>query len=305
LTVASTSTPVSRTTVRSPGDVLRDYVSLTKPRIVELLLVTTVPAMLAAAGGWPGADLIVATVVGGAMVSGSAHATNMVLDRDIDGAMRRTAHRPVPSGRISPGAAMRFALVLLVGGSLLLWTIVGELAAVLTVAAWLWYVGIYTLWLKRRSVQNIVIGGVAGAAPPLIGWAAVTGRVAAPALVLFTVVVLWTPTHFWALAVGTGQDYERAGVPMLPVVRGPRVAALHGAGYAIATVAVSLTLPLTGVGGWLYLVVAGVLGGVFVTRALRLVADPVPSRSWRVFHTSNIYLAALFVTVGVTGLLGI
>lgn len=302
--MVSTTAPVSRTTVRSAGDVVADYVSLTKPRIVELLLITTVPAMLAAAGGWPGADLVLATVLGGAMVSGSAHATNMVLDRDIDGAMRRTAHRPVPSGRISPVAAMRFALILLVVGSSLLWLLAGALAAVLTVAAWLWYVVIYTLWLKRRSAQNIVIGGVAGAAPPLIGWAAVTGRVGAPALVLFAVVVLWTPTHFWALAVGTGQDYERAGVPMLPVVRGPKVAALHGAGYAIATVAASLSLPLTGVGGWPYLVVAGTLGGVFVTRAIRLIADPVPSRSWRVFHTSNIYLAVLFVTVGITGMLG-
>jgi heme o synthase len=283
---------------------MSDYLSLTKPRIVELLLITTVPAMLVAAGGWPGAGLLVATVVGGALVSGSAHATNMVLDRDIDGAMRRTAHRPVPSGRISPRAASVFAAVLFVTGTMLMLVMAGWLAAALTVAAWAWYVGIYTLWLKRRSVHNIVIGGVAGAAPPMIGWAAVTGSVAPTALVLFAVVVLWTPTHFWALAVGTGADYARANVPMLPVVRGPKVAARHGAGYAIATVAASLTLPFTGVGGVGFVLVAGTLGAVFITRSVRLIARPDPKAAWKVFHTSNAYLATLFVAVGVTGLVG-
>jgi heme o synthase len=281
-----------------------DYLSLTKPRIVELLLITTVPAMLVAAGGWPGLGLLVATVIGGALVSGSAHATNMVLDRDIDGAMRRTAHRPVPSGRISPRAASVFAgILLVVGTGLMLW-IAGGLAAALTVAAWAWYVGIYTLWLKRRSVHNIVIGGVAGAAPPMIGWAAVTGTVDPPALVLFAVVVLWTPTHFWALAVGTGTDYARANVPMLPVVRGPKVAARHGAGYALATVATSLLLPLTGLGGTGFVVAAGALGAMFITRSVRLIARPDPKAAWKVFHTSNAYLASLFVVVGITGLVG-
>lgn len=281
-----------------------DYLSLTKPRIVELLLITTVPSMLVAAGGWPGLGLLVATVIGGAFVSGSAHATNMVLDRDIDAAMRRTAHRPVPSGRISPRAASVFAgALLVVGTGLMLW-IAGGLAAALTVAAWVWYVGIYTLWLKRRSVHNIVIGGVAGAAPPMIGWAAVTGTVGAPALVLFAVVVLWTPTHFWALAVGTGTDYARADVPMLPVVRGPKVAARHGAGYAIATVATSLLLPLAGLGGIVFVALAGALGAVFVVRSVRLIARPDPKAAWKVFHTSNAYLAGLFVVVGITGLAG-
>lgn len=301
--MVSTPATLPPATVRSAGAVSRDYLSLTKPRIVELLLITTVPAMLVAAGGWPGTDLVVATVLGGAMVSGSAHATNMVLDRDIDAAMRRTAHRPVPSGRISPRAALVFATWLLVVGSCLLWAIAGWLAAALTVGAWLWYVVVYTLWLKRRSVQNIVIGGAAGAAPPVIGWAAVTGRVEPAALVLFAVVVFWTPTHFWALAVGTGQDYQRAAIPMLPVVRGPKVAAQHGAAYAIVTVLASLTLPLAGVGGWPMLVIAGVLGSVFIARALLLVMDPSPARSWKVFHTSNLYLALLFVSVAATGLL--
>lgn len=301
--VATTSAAFTPTVARTAGATIRDYLSLTKPRIIELLLITTVPAMLVAAGGWPGLDLLLAAVLGGAMVSGSAHATNMVLDRDIDGAMQRTAHRPVPSGRITPSAALTFAVALLAVGTGLMWTVAGMLAAALTLGAWLWYVVVYTLWLKRRSVQNIVIGGVAGAAPPLIGWAAVTGQVGLPALVLFTVVVLWTPTHFWALAVGTGQDYQRAQVPMLPTVRGPKVAATQGAGYAIATVLASLALPLTGVGGWPYLVVAGGLGAYFIVRALWLVADPRPERSWKVFHTSNLYLASLFVAVAITGLL--
>lgn len=283
-----------------------DYLSLTKPRIVELLLITTVPAMLVAAGGWPGLGLLVATVVGGALVSGSAHATNMVLDRDIDAAMRRTAHRPVPSGRISPRSAIAFAGSLLVTGTGLMLLVAGWLAAALTVAAWAWYVVIYTIWLKRRSVHNIVIGGVAGAAPPMIGWAAVTGRVDPAALALFAVVVLWTPTHFWALAVGTGADYARANVPMLPVVRGPTVAARHGARYAIATVAASLAfplvLPLAGIDGVVFVVVAGALGAVFITRSVRLIARPDPKAAWKVFHTSNAYLATLFVVVGIVGL---
>ena len=281
--------------------VAADYASLTKPRIVELLLITTVPAMLAAAGGWPGGVLVAATVVGGALVSGSAHATNMVIDRDIDAAMRRTAHRPVPTGRISPGAALAFAGGLLVIGTGLLLLIAGWLAAALTVAAWAWYVGIYTLWLKRRSTQNIVIGGVAGAAPPLIGWAAVTGRVGAPALVLFAVVVLWTPIHFWSLAIGTGQDYARASVPMLPVVRSPAVAARHGLGYALATVATSLLLPLTGVGGAWYAVGAAVIGVAFLARTWTLLRRPGPAAAWRAFHGCNAYLAALFVLVAITG----
>jgi heme o synthase len=283
---------------------LVDLVSLTKPRIIELLLITTVPAMVLAAGGWPGSTLLLATVAGGAMVSGSAHATNMVIDRDIDAAMHRTEHRPLPAGRLTPPVAITFAAVLLVVGSLTVLVGAGWLPAALTVGAWLWYVVIYTLLLKRRSVQNIVIGGVAGAAPPMIGWAAVTGRVEPAALVLFTVVVMWTPIHFWALAIGTGQDYARAGVPMLPVVRGPRVAAVHGAAYALATVLASLALPLTGFGGPVYLVLAGLLGVGLLVVTAGLVRNPVPKTAWRTFHASNAYLASLFVVVGVAGLIG-
>jgi heme o synthase len=299
-----TSVPVE-TATRAPAvrQVVADLVSLTKPRIIELLLVTTVPAMLVAAGGWPGLGLVVATLVGGAAVSGSAHATNMVLDRDIDAAMVRTAHRPLPSGRLQPSTALAFAAALLVGGTALLLGLVGWLAAALTVGAWLWYVVVYTLLLKRRSVQNIVIGGAAGAAPPLIGWAAVTGELAAPAWVLFALVTLWTPTHFWALAVGTGQDYARAEVPMLPVVRGPQVAARHGAVYAALTVATALLLPVTGVGGWPLATVTVLLGAWFLARAVALVRDPVPPRAWRLFHGSNAFLASYCLAVAVTAFL--
>jgi heme o synthase len=300
-----TSLTAIRTLPETRGwQVVSDYASLTKPRVVELLLVTTVPAMLVAAGGWPGIELVLATLVGGAAVSGSAHATNMVIDRDIDAAMERTAHRPLPSGRIEPAGALVFAAVLLIGGTVLLLAVSGWLAAALTVAAWLWYVGIYTLWLKRRSVQNIVIGGAAGAAPPLIGWAAVTGGLAPPAWVLFALVTLWTPTHFWALAVGTGQDYARADVPMLPVVRGPAVAARHGAIYAALTVATAGLLPLLGVGGWLLAIATVVLGAWFLTRAVALVREPTPKRAWRLFHGSNAFLGVFSLLVAATAFRG-
>jgi heme o synthase len=300
----ATASTLSAAPARAWQATLADLIALTKPRIIELLLITTVPAMVLAAGGWPGGGLIVATVVGGALVSGSAHATNMVIDRDIDGAMRRTANRPIPAGRITPATGLAFATVLLIVGSLTVLLGAGWLPAALTVGAWLWYVGIYTLWLKRRSVQNIVIGGAAGAAPPVIGWTAVTGRIEPAAIVLFTVVVMWTPIHFWALAIGTGQDYARASVPMLPVVRGPKVAARHGAAYAVATVLASLTLPLTGVGGLFYLVPAALLGILLLVASVAMIRRPEPKAAWRTFHLSNAYLALLFVVVAFAGAVG-
>jgi heme o synthase len=296
------TTPLADTTSRTRR-VVADYISLTKPRIVELLLVTTVPAMVVAAGGWPGTGLVAATVAGGALVSGSAHATNMVYDRDIDAAMSRTSSRPLPAGRISVAGALVFAVALLLAGTVLLLGLVGWLAAALTVTAWAWYVGIYTLLLKRRSDQNIVIGGAAGALPPVIGWAAVTGTAPVAAWVLFAVVVLWTPTHFWALAVGTGEDYERAGVPMLTVVRGVDEAARFGLYYAAATVAASLALPLVGVGGWPLTALALLLGAWFVGRAVALVRQPDVETAWRLFHASIAYLGLLFAAIAVTGLL--
>jgi heme o synthase len=299
LTVAS-QTATTAAAPLTARQVVADYVSLTKPRIIELLLLTTVPAMMVAAGGWPGLALVAATVAGGALVSGSAHATNMVYDRDIDGAMERTATRPLPAGRISVVGAGIFAAVLLAVGTGLLYGVAGGPAAALTVVAWAHYVGVYTLWLKRRSDQNIVIGGAAGALPPVIGWAAVTGTAPAPAWALFAVVVLWTPTHFWALAIGTGEDYEHADVPMLNVVRGVEVAARHGLAYALATVAASLALPLLGIGGLPFALVAVALGVWFVSRSWALVRDPVEATAWRLFHASIVYLALLFVAVGAT-----
>ncbi len=279
---------------------LADLVSLTKPRIIELLLITTVPAMVAAAGGWPGGWLLFATVVGGAMVSGSAHATNMVLDRDIDAAMVRTAGRPLPSGRLAPSTALAFATVLLVVGSLTVLVGAGWLPATLTVAAWLWYVGVYTLLLKRRTVHNITIGGLAGALPPAIGWTAVTGRLSVAALLMVAIVTLWTPIHFWALAIGTGQDYANAKVPMLPVVRGADAAARQGAVYALATAVSALLLPVAGVGGIHLVGPALLLGILLVGAATMLVRDPTPRAAWRTFHVSNGYLAGLFVMIAVT-----
>ncbi|HSK23992.1 MAG TPA: heme o synthase [Egicoccus sp.] len=300
----TTDTAIRTLPATRAAQLVADYVSLTKPRIIELLLVTTVPAMLVAAGGWPGTGLLAATLLGGAAVSGSAHATNMVIDRDIDAVMSRTSHRPMPAGRISPLGALVFAASLLVAGTAVLLVFAGWLAAALTMGAWLWYVGIYTLLLKRRSVQNIVIGGAAGAAPPMIGWAAVTGELAAPAWILFALVTLWTPTHFWALAVGTGQDYARAKVPMLPVVRGPAVAARHCATYAGLTVATALLLPLVGVGGWPLAVGTVLLGTWFLRRAWALVRDPSPPHAWRLFHGSNAFLGAFSLLVAVSAFLG-
>lgn len=280
-----------------------DYASLTKPRIVELLLVTTVPAMFVAARGWPGTVLLVATLVGGALVSGSAHAFNMVIDRDIDGMMDRTRHRPVPSGRISVPSALRFATMLLVLGTTVLAVFAGLLATVLTAIAWGWYVVIYTLLLKRRTPQNIVIGGVAGALPPMIGWAAVTGSVALPAVIMFTVVVLWTPTHFWALAIGTGQDYAKANVPMLPVLRGAHAAGQQAAVYALLTVAASLSLLMTGLFSAIFAALLVVFGAAFVGYAVLFAKAVSRRRAWVLFHLSNGYLALVFAAIAAVGLL--
>lgn len=260
--------------------------------------------MVAAAGGWPGGWLLVATVLGGALVSASAHATNMVLDRDIDAAMARTSDRPLPSGRLAPSTALAFATVLLVVGSLTMLFGAGWLPATLTVGAWLWYVVVYTLLLKRRTVHNITIGGLAGALPPAIGWTAVTGRISVAALLMVAIVTLWTPIHFWALAIGTGQDYANAEVPMLPVVRGADVAARHGAVYALATAVAALLLPVAGVGGIHLVGPALVLGLILVGAAILLVRDPSPRQAWRTFHISNGYLAGLFVVIAVTAPIG-
>ncbi len=281
-----------------------DHLSLTKPRIVELLLVTTVPAMVLADGGWPGVALPAGVILAGALTAGAAHAFNMVIDADIDAAMERTRSRPLPSGRMSRRHAVVFATALALAGLGLMLAVAGGLATALNAVALGWYVGIYTCWLKRRTDQNIVIGGVAGAVPPMIGWAAVTGTVSVTAVLLFAVVVLWTPPHFWALAVAYRDDYARAGVPMLPVTRGVETTANHIVGYAGATVGCSLLLPLTSPAlGWPVAVATAILGAWFIRAAWRVRSDPSRAGAMRIFKASISYLGALFAVLLVAGLL--
>jgi heme o synthase len=287
----------------------RSLVALTKPRIIELLLVTTLPAMFLAERAVPPARLIAVTLLGGAMAAGSANAINCVIDRDIDAVMRRTARRPlVKTGSrrpaVLPAEAVAFAVALGIGATVLLGLGANWLAAGLADLAIAFYVVVYTLWLKRRSASNIVIGGAAGCLPVLVGWASVTGRVAWPALVLFAVVFFWTPPHFWALAMKFRDDYAAAGVPMLPVVAGPSVVARKIVGYSWIMVATSLAL--TWWAGWLYGACAIVLGAWFLREAhdlRRRVAAGGATGSMRLFHQSILYLSLLFGAVAVTALL--
>jgi len=275
------------------------YVRLTKPRVIELLLVTAVPPMILAQGGMPPLGLIAAVVVGGALAAGGANTINCWIERDRDQLMRRTHNRPLPQGEIVPARALAFGIVLNVIAFALLATTANLLAASLTLSATLFYVFVYTLWLKPRTVQNIVIGGAAGAVPALVGWAAVRNDLASPALVLFLVVFCWTPAHFWALAMKYRDDYAAAGVPMLPVVRGEAATARQIANYAMITVACTFALTLTGYVGRFYAAVVFVLGVLFVARAFRLVAEPTPARAIRFFAWSNVYLMLVFVAVAV------
>jgi protoheme IX farnesyltransferase len=270
------------------------YFLLTKPRIIELLLVTTVPTMFIAARGVPSPWLMAATLFGGALSAASANVLNCYLDRDIDALMRRTARRPLPAHRVEPADALRFGLVLGVAGFMWLWGFVNLLSATLATAAILFYVFVYTIGLKRRSTQNIVIGGAAGAVPVLVGWSAVTGRVDLPALVLFAIIFYWTPPHFWALSLRFRDDYAAAGVPMLPVVRGARETSTQILYYTVLLVAVTLLLYPAGRMGAVYLAAAVALGGAFIWRALELRRDLTGKRAIRLFSFSNTYLALLF-----------
>lgn len=281
------------------ADRARAYVMLTKPRVIELLLVTTVPPMILAEQGLPSIGLILSVLVGGALAAGGANTVNCYIERDRDQVMQRTHARPLPQGEVSPRAALRFGLLLEVVAFGWLWATANLLAAALAVAAMLFYVFVYTIWLKPRSPQNIVIGGAAGAVPVLVGWAAVTGSLAPPAWVLFLLIFLWTPPHFWALAVRYRDDYARAGIPMLPVVRGLRAAGRQIAVYSVLVVACSLVLPLVADVGWIYTGAAVVLGAAFVGAAVRLARGMDPERAIRFFTFSNTYLALLFALVAV------
>lgn len=280
-------------------DSLRAYSLLTKPRVVELLLVTTLPAMILAEDGIPSVALVVAVLAGGGLAAGGANTINCWIERDRDQVMRRTRHRPLPAGDIEPTRALVFGLVLEVAAFALLWATANLLAASLAIGATLFYVFVYTIWLKPRSDQNIVIGGAAGAVPVLVGWAAVTGELAAPAWALFAIVFVWTPPHFWALALRYREDYAAAGIPMLPVVRGAAATARQILAYAVTVMGVSLLLPVVAEVGLPYIVSAVLLGVVFVWAAERLRRDATPERAMRLFTISNTYLALLFAAVAI------
>jgi protoheme IX farnesyltransferase len=287
---------------RSLGDTVRAYVGLTKPRIIVLLLITTVPPMILAAGGLPSTWAVIATLLGGTMAAGAANACNMYLDRDIDEVMRRTRRRPIPRHAVQPDAALRFGFGLAAVSFTFLAITVNVLAATLSLAAIAFYVFVYTMWLKRSTDQNIVIGGAAGAVPVLVGWAAVTGGVGWPAVVLFGIVFLWTPPHFWALATRVSDDYAAAGIPMLPVVRGEEEARRQIFLYSLVLFAATLVLVPVASMGPIYLATAVVLGGSFVFRALRLWREPSPAKAWGLFKFSVLYLGALFAAVAIDAL---
>jgi heme o synthase len=287
---------------RPVRELVAAYIALTKPRIIELLLVTTVPAMILARRGLPSLWLVLATLAGGTLAAGSANTINCYVDRDIDKVMRRTSRRPLARALVQPAQALRFGVVLGVAATLLLGFTVNWTSAALADAAILFYVFVYTLGLKRRTPSNIVIGGAAGCFPVLIGWSAVTGGVGWPAVVLFGVIFAWTPPHFWALAMKFRDDYAAAGVPMLPVVADAKTVARKIVGYSYVMVAASFVLVPVGHAGLPYLGVAAVLGGWFLVEAHQLAArakagaDPKPMR---LFHMSITYLTLLFAAIAI------
>lgn len=288
------STSRARSQPVSPRRHVLDYISLTKPRIIVLLLIVAFASMLIASPGAVSPWVVVFTMVGGALSAGSANAVNCLLDRDIDALMSRTRKRPLPARRIEPSYAFAFAVILGIVAFVVFAVLVNLLSAVLAMVALFFYVGIYTVWLKRATPQNIVIGGAAGAMPPLIGWAAATGRVELPALVLFLIVFLWTPPHFWALALYRHDDYARAGVPMLPVIAGEEETRRQIVIYSLLLVTATLLLFPLGTMGWLYALAALMLGGGFVTLALHLQRQRTVRSAVQLFGYSLVYLALLF-----------
>ncbi|MEP7177909.1 MAG: heme o synthase [Pseudonocardiales bacterium] len=304
--MAVTSAAKARTSVtlrrRQVLEVMSAYIALTKPRIIELLLVTTVPAMLLAGRELPPLGLLATTLVGGALAAGSANALNCYLDRDIDSIMHRTANRPLSKSVVSPTSALVFGLILGAVSVVEFWTTANRLSAILAFVAIAFYVLIYTALLKRRTSSNIVWGGAAGCMPVLIGWAAVDGSLSWAPVVLFAVVFLWTPPHFWALAMHFRDDYAKAKVPMLPVVASPAFVAGRIAIYSCAMVFVSLLLWPVAHLNLAYPVVAGILGGFFLREAFGMRARALAGaeiRPMRLFHWSITYLSLLFLTVAV------
>lgn len=298
----------------SPGrrlipDTVHIYFGLMKPRIIPLLLVPTVASMLIAAVQSPPErsllGLILLTMLGGTLATGGAHAVNQYLERDLDARMRRTRSRAIVTGRIPPENALRFGVLLSVLAFVQLWLTVNLVAAVLAISGNLFYIFVYTLWLKRTSTQNIVIGGAAGAVPPLVGWAAVTGDIGLPAVLFFAIIFFWTPAHFWALALVRQEEYRAAGIPMLPVVRGEAATRRGIRNYAVILLLVTLLPFVTHSLGLLYLLVAVSLGAVFVIRAVRLVKRDSTVGAWSLFKFSNTYLALLYLAMVVDRMLAL
>ena len=284
---------------RRPTTVIGGYIALTKPRIVELLLVTTVPTMVLAQKGWPATWLVVLTLVGGSLAAGGANAINMVIDRDIDALMDRTKTRPLVTGLIQPREAMIFALALEAVAFAILWAGANLLAACLALSATLFYVFIYSLWLKRTSRQNIVIGGAAGAVPVLVGWAAVQNSLSWEPFILFIAIFLWTPPHFWALAIKHADEYKAAGVPMMPSVVPMKQTIRQMLVYTVLLTAVTLTLAPVANLGPIYWVSALVLGLAFTASTVDLSRNPSTARAMRVFGFSITYVTLLFVAMAV------
>lgn len=285
---------------KAPGTLrqrLSSYINLMKPHVTVLLLGTTVATMAIAQRGLPDLRLVLAVLLGGAMAAGSANCINCYIDRDIDQLMTRTQRRALPAGKVQPTQALIFGIILGLGSCVIFSSFVNVLSAALALAAILFYVFIYTLWLKRSSTQNIVIGGAAGAVPVLIGWAAVTNSISLAAIWLFAIVFYWTPPHFWALSLLIEKDYARANVPMLPVVMGEREAKKQILLYALILLAVTLILFVMGTMGYLYLIGATLLGGILVYMAARLYVDS--TRKWAkiLFWYSNCYLALIFAVM--------
>src|SRR5438270_3096094 len=284
------------TAQQAQPSLLRDMVMLTKPRIISLLLVTTIAPMFVA--GNPGWLLVLVVLVGGYLMAGGANAVNMYLDRDIDMQMSRTRLRPIPSGRMGPKAVLAFGVALATAATFLLARFTNVLTALLALAGFYFYIFVYTRWLKRTTPQNIVIGGAAGAFPPLVGWASMTGTIDLTAVYLFLIIFYWTPPHFWALALLKQRDYGRAGIPMAPLVWGERQTMLQMLWYNVILIALTL-LPVTfGAFGVIYLIAALVLGGILLVGVLRILRSREWTRpAWQVYKFSLLYLALLFVAM--------
>ena len=279
------------------GRRLKDFIVLTKPIIVLLLLVTTFAGMVAGGRAWPSLSIAFWTMLGGAMAAGGSGAVNQYIDRDLDKNMQRTAKRPLASGRMTPAEGLSFGLAMCIGSFYILAGYVNLLAAFLSLVGIIYYVFLYSVWLKKATVQNIVIGGGAGAIPPLVGWAAATGRLDIPAFILFLIVFMWTPPHFWALAIVRRKDYEKAGVPMLPVIRGEAETRKQVLIYTVELVAVTFLLPLLRYTGNVYLVSASILGAILLYFAWKVFTTEGNKTAWMMYRYSSMYLMFLFLAL--------